>query len=541
MYNVTILILLRDVSIGAAITAALILMVRLLFGRMLSARAKYYLWLLLALRLVLPVTPESPLSLMNYVPRSGVVLASERETAGQETAAYQNGQETADAIVKNTFQTQGVESALTWDWADVLLSVWLIGAAVMLMVYIILYILTERRMTALPICEDKETQLGFLRLKQALRVSDRIKLVSGEAGMLGGLFHPTLVIPTERRGEDAAPILIHELMHYKYGDLWLYTLFRLLIAVYWFHPVVWLCFWVARHDSEKACDERVLESGLIPAYTYAETLYREGRLRSGLSPMPQTTFGGGHGLKGRIKEISRFRKRGKWVTALAIVLALVITACGITSVPGSASESVPEQSELFRMTGYKDIDEYVDSLQPELGHFGWTFEEHVTAGYLQESEGTWETSSNWEQTFVTEKELFGQPMEVTYVFSVTLFTRETTWRQVLTEIHVTVPENMEVSDLGAHLLESWSGLNASNTFVKGSYRTPISVGDYLEDDHWDRVGELAVQDGRAETPEQGWSILPEWSFASLNYWPSKNTWQLNGTGMALYLTREDYS
>ena len=165
----------------------------------------------------------------------------------------------------------------------------------------------------------------------------------------------------------------------------------------------------------------------------------------------------------------------------------------------------------------------------------------MNAGYLQESDGAWETSSNWEQAFVTERELFGQPMEVTYVFSVTLFTRETTWRQVLTEIHVTVPEDMEVQDLGARLLESWSGLNASNTFVKGSYRTPVAVGDYLDDDHWDRVGELAVQDGRAETPEQGWSILPEWSFASLNYWPSKNTWQLNGTGMALYLTREDYS
>ena len=139
---------------------------------------------------------------------------------------------------------------------------------------------------ALPACGDEDTQREFLHLKQYLHVSDRIKLVSGDAGMLGGLFHPTLVIPVERRGEDAAPILIHELMHYKHGDLWINLLLRVLTAVYWFNPIVWICFWWARQDSEKACDERVLASGLVSAYTYAELLYQEGRLHRGLSPLP---------------------------------------------------------------------------------------------------------------------------------------------------------------------------------------------------------------------------------------------------------------
>lgn len=525
----------------------------MLFGRVLSAKAKYYLWLLLALRLCLPVTPGSPISLMNYVPRSGVVLDS--KPAAEENMAIDNSNMSpiiagsTDPIHESENVIESVDiftaepqeaNSNALNWNNILVLVWLVGMSTLGLVYIILYVVTERQLTSLPKCEDEETQRMFLQMKQQLRVSDRIALVSGNAGMLGGLFHPTLVLPVECRGKDAKPVLVHELMHYKHKDLCLYLLFRVLTAVYWFNPLVWLCFWWARQDSEKACDERVLESGLVSTYAYAETLYREGRLQSNIPFMPRTTFGGSrHSIKQRIRYISRFHKHGKLVLVVAVVLALVITACGVMSVDNSSSVSVREQSELYRLTGYNDIDDYVESLQPKLGHFGWTFDEHVDAGYFQEADGYWESGSNLEQAFVITEEVLGQPMVVTYVFSVTLFTEETTWRQVLTEIHVTVPENMEINELGDQLLDSWQGLNAANDFVQGSYRTPVSVGDYLDGEHWDRVGELAVQDGRAETLEQGWSILQNWSFASLNYWPSRNSWQLNGTGMALYLTRSD--
>lgn len=63
----TPLLMLRNITCGACLTAAVIILLRLCLRRVLSPKAKYYLWLLLALRLCLPELPESPTSLMNDI------------------------------------------------------------------------------------------------------------------------------------------------------------------------------------------------------------------------------------------------------------------------------------------------------------------------------------------------------------------------------------------------------------------------------------------------------------------------------------------
>ena len=550
----TILVLLRDVSIGAAITAALILL--LIFGKLLTAKAKYYLWLLLALRLLLPVTPGSSISLMNYVPRSGVLLESvetpeEHDTAlSQAITPTEDREQTSEEAMPAAISSLEAEpiaeaTVRTWDWADVLLLVWIVGAAVLLSVYIILYILTERRMTALPVCEDEETHRVFLHLKQKLRVSDRIKLVSGEAGMLGGLLRPTLVIPVERRGEDAAPIMVHELIHYKYADLWLYLLFRLLTAIYWFHPAVWICFWIARQDSEKACDERVLESGLVPAYTYAETLYQEGRLHSGMSPMPRTTFGGGHGLKGRMKGIARYRKRGKWVVAVAVVLALVITACGVTSVAKQesgrdvqASNTQNTQVSAETTSPSDVIGARIHALQPEYGRFGLSYDAHVAAGLIDPAVTEKNIISSICTEYTTTLERDGEELEAVFVFSCTQFTQDTTERQVLTELFVDLPR--DVKDEQAWIdqqMERKGELYARDAL--GRYYTPDTVGPNLTREQLEYVAQRAYESGAVNSIEDGYDYANNWMLSVVSYRADLRQQYFNGTGIALYETRFD--
>ena len=59
-----------EITLGSWVTAALILLARLLFGRWLTARGKYLLWLPLLLRLILPFMPPSPTSVLNVLPES---------------------------------------------------------------------------------------------------------------------------------------------------------------------------------------------------------------------------------------------------------------------------------------------------------------------------------------------------------------------------------------------------------------------------------------------------------------------------------------
>lgn len=72
----TTLSILLSVTKGALLTAALIVLIRLIFRRVLTAKAKYYLWLLLALRLMLPVVPGSPVSLLNFLPEPGIPVST---------------------------------------------------------------------------------------------------------------------------------------------------------------------------------------------------------------------------------------------------------------------------------------------------------------------------------------------------------------------------------------------------------------------------------------------------------------------------------
>ena len=550
-----VLILLRDVSLGGAITAGLILLVRGLFGRLLPAKAKYYLWLLLALRLLLPVTPGSVLSLMNYVPLPGTVPPVEvretRERPGElpgQAASPEPGAQPETEWPPVTAAPEAkpqVPASRVPDWPGLLLAIWALGAAGVLIVYIILYLRTARTLNALPEVEDGETKTLFLRLRQRLGVSDRIRLASGQAGMLGGLLRPTLVIPAERRGEDLRPVLVHELMHYKYRDLWLWLLFRLLTAAYWFHPAVWLCFRLAMADGEKACDQRVLESGMVPPYDYAAMLYQEGRMLGGLSPMGGTAFGG-RSLRSRMRDIARFRRRGKWTLVLTAALALIITACGITSVaerePSLAAppRSSAQAAEKPEASPRQDLEAVIAALQPEFGRFGWTYDQHVEAGLLDPEITEINPLSPIATEYLTTLSFRGEELEASFIFSCTLFTETTTGRQVLTEIYLDLPRGTgdELRWLDEVMAERADRYDRDPL---GRYVSHDTVGPLLGDEEMDFAARRIVEDGYAAGLQAAEESLGSWYLESVGYAAGYGRWTVNGTGLALYETRGDYA
>ena len=84
--------LLWRITVGSWITAGAIISLRLLFRKHLSAKSKYLLWLLLLVRLMLPVLPESPLSVMNLANTSAPVTAAtpiSRQSAQNPAAEHE--------------------------------------------------------------------------------------------------------------------------------------------------------------------------------------------------------------------------------------------------------------------------------------------------------------------------------------------------------------------------------------------------------------------------------------------------------------------
>jgi beta-lactamase regulating signal transducer with metallopeptidase domain len=343
--------ILWKITVGSWVTAAVIILVRLLFRRVLSARAKYLLWMLLALRLCLPVLPYSPFSLMGAVEQLPNTAHVTIEAVAEQIVANQANdiQNTSNATETATDQAYKVS------WQEVVIAIWVAGILICLGGYLTLSMQTRRRLKQAKFVDDPETIRTFLVIRGKLRITQEIWLCYGQEPLIGGLRHPILLIPRELSGEQLEAALTHELLHYRSGDLWIAAFQRILCCIYWFDPVVWLCFHQARLDCERACDQRVLEQGHISPALYAELLYTEGRMKSRLQ-MGTTAFGR-QDLKARLTAIARFQKPALWMTVLAIVLSLGVTACTMTGSEKAETNVEAEHQSVLSSEETIDSDE----------------------------------------------------------------------------------------------------------------------------------------------------------------------------------------
>ena len=523
------LTLLWEITLGSWVTAAMILLARLLFGRRLSARGKYLLWLPLLLRLILPFTPPSPTSLLNMLPET---LSGEAYLTDVDVPPAAVSAETEEAgPVSVTGERESREGLRLW-----ILRIWLTGLAAVLLLQFLLYRVGAKAMENLPLCTDPETRSVLLRLRQLTGIDGSLRMAWGSAGMLGGLLRPTLVLPVERRKEAAAPILLHELMHQRSRHLWLGLLLRLLSAIYWFNPVVWLCLPMVRQDCEELCDEMVLDTGLIEAREYTSVLYSEGLMNGFLSPLPRTNFGGRRGsLCRRIGRIAR-RREGREGRLLPIFLVLCILLCG-TAAPLAKGAPMTETADPIPL-GYETMDAYLKALQPDLGRFGATFWELEAEGVFREAKELRYHRDELTSAVSLRRELYRAERELKYSFFLSPFSGEE-GEQVLYSITIyPTEEELEKgfeSFLDGEILNDWRTLPESGE--KGRSIAPVDGKTILGDSLCDRVAEFALSVGWTEDREEYRQRIADLPVAWLTYDRNANAWILYGLGLALYETR----
>ena len=327
------------ITLGSWLTASVIILIRFLFCKALSPRAKYLLWLLLVLRLCLPVLPESRLSLQNFAVFDmasfpAVVMIQETPDNTSEAEHFVEPEEAMTAqTARPTITNQAPESANSTNVSvDIFcLLIWIIGTVLSFGIYAGMWLRTCWQLRMAVYVDDSETVRCFLNVRRALGVSRGIRLCYGQECLIGGLVRPTLLIPRELNGEQLEAALTHELMHYKSGDLWIAAIQRLLCCIYWFNPVVWICFRWARLDCEKACDQRVLELENVSPSVYAQLLFEESKQKMQVGT---TAFGHGN-IRSRIKSVVDFKKPAVWMTITSVLAACVILLFTLT---GKASE-----------------------------------------------------------------------------------------------------------------------------------------------------------------------------------------------------------
>lgn len=321
-------------SIAGSWVIGFVLLARLLLRRA-PARFRYYLWGLVLLRLLIPVTLESPASLMperqaiavNAIrapePPSAGLLSVTTDAAPNETdPAGASGERAGNkpAAVQGTLKGTAQKAAPPtpkFSWPLLLRSglralraVWLPGAALLLGYSLLSYLRLKRQL------------VGAARLRDNIWLADHI-----DTAFALGVLRPRIYLPSSLPAQEQSYILLHEQTHLRRRDPLWKLLGLLALAVHWFNPLAWAAVRCAARDMELSCDEAVLaQLGPGIRQQYAASLLRLSAVRQA-----GVAFGEGS-TRARILNVLRY-KNPRQLATLAGAAAVILLACGLLTDP----------------------------------------------------------------------------------------------------------------------------------------------------------------------------------------------------------------
>lgn len=309
----TVFIRLLNMGLAAGVIALVNVLLRPIL-RKLPAEYRCILWALVALRLLCPFGISSSLSVWNLLP-------AETDSAGQiEYFRYGGGSEKPEllfdvpGLVNDSTSPDSVTfGAHTSDlYLPSVMGIWLFGTAVLLGGALLSYLRLRREVSAAVLRKDN------------IYICDEISFP-----FVLGIVRPRIYLPSGMAEETERNVIAHETEHLKRHDHIWKPLGYVLLSVYWFNPILWLAYILFCRDIESACDENVIakmDRDGIASYSEALLACAVGRRIVSACPV---AFGETD-VKGRVKNILRYRKPAFWVICAAAVLCVVLAVCFLT-------------------------------------------------------------------------------------------------------------------------------------------------------------------------------------------------------------------
>lgn len=329
-----------EISWQAGLIALAVMAVRPLLRRA-PRRAVCMLWLLVALRLLLParLTVESPVSLQQ--PESPPIQAYQE--LRQQEKVY------VSAPPEQRLEMAGPAAAQGFALLDQLPAIWLTGVGCMAL-YMALSLLRMR-----------------WRLRAAPRIQDNVyRCTDWSTPFVLGVLAPRIYVPETVSEQDFPQVLAHERCHIRRWDHVWKPLAFLLLAVNWFNPVLWAAYVLLGRDMERACDEMVLknaDAAQRAAYSRALVACAAQPKMAAVCPL---AFGE-VAVKERVKNVLNYKKPALWAVILLVVAAAIIGACLLTK-PSYKNVGTLDAEKLFALrTEYVGDNAAVSGILDALG------------------------------------------------------------------------------------------------------------------------------------------------------------------------------
>lgn len=402
---------LLELTLPMALVIAVLLAAGPLLGRRFTAKWRYWAWLLIAVRLLLPVGITLPQPVVTLPQPQGEFTypVSREEPAPTEPAPVGDPIQVVPGAAEND-PYQQIETGMTaptgpsaetpkpaepaitptpagtrsipvmeavgWCWAagTALFLLWQLGS------YLALRAKLSRSRRPL----TDEAILAVLEKESAAAGRQKpLPVYTAAVGspMIVGAIKPTLLLPElELSTEQLSLVFRHELIHYRRRDIWYKLLLMLANAIHWFNPMVWLMVYAADRDLELSCDEAVV-AGRDEAYREEYGRCLLAVVRAGMSRRTLFTtnfYSGKKTLKNRLATIFDTTKKHRGTLALAALLLAAAAA-------GSLVACTPDGGKNRYNIDLNDMDalsrEYLAPLAA-MGDIYWSGYQELKSGPL---------------------------------------------------------------------------------------------------------------------------------------------------------------
>ena len=303
-----------NMSLSAGILVIAVIFLRIIL-RKIPKKYICVLWALVAISLVCPANIPSQLSVFN--------LLSANNGADGKVEYFRYNEKTekpkltfsVPTIVDDNASPDSITVGLHTSsvYLPAIVYIWMAGAAIMLLYSIISYLYLKGQVSA------------SIPGKDNVYICDEIK-----SPFILGIVSPRVYLPSGMSEDVRDNVIAHERAHLERRDNLWKPFGYILLAVYWFNPVMWAAYVLFCRDIEAACDERVIRNmdkdGRI---NYSEALLACAVHRVRITVCPLAF--GENAVKGRVKRVLNYRKPGFWVGILSAVICIAAALVFLTS------------------------------------------------------------------------------------------------------------------------------------------------------------------------------------------------------------------
>lgn len=309
----------RSITAGWIVLAVIVLRILL---RKMPKRFTCMLWALVGVRLLLPFSIESIFSL---IPSAKTLP----ESFFSDSLEIDSGIAPVDRVINPAVKIAFSNLSTGMSGAEALnivmhcsIAIWLVGMCAMFAYLLVSYVRLRKKLSTAVLLRNNIRQSEFV-----------------DSPFIFGILNPQIYVPFHMGDEVLSHVIAHENAHLARKDHLVKAFAFCLLAVYWFHPFLWIAYILLCWDIELACDEKVIQNydaEQRKSYLLSLIGYEQKGTSRSIPGLSCPLAFGELDMKERIRRAKTWKRPAFILVLLTAVLCITAALCLLTNPPGTS-------------------------------------------------------------------------------------------------------------------------------------------------------------------------------------------------------------